>query len=147
LHCRYGYQYPCLEGTLTKDRFCPIRLVSFRGVDCSDAAGWEVPYSNLLDEFYRQNSTEALNRDAYMDASFFNSLKERGGKMVVHQSWFDDPNSMRHKFSFARSMGLRGVGPYVFGDLNPTSLPVESSEMWSAFDAFFHDDEAVVVSQ
>jgi spore germination protein YaaH len=98
-----------------------------------------------MDEFYRQNSTEPLNRDAYMEASFFNALKERDGKLAVHQSWFDDPTSMRHKFSFARSMGLRGVGPYVFGDLNPTSQPVESSEMWSAFDAFFHDDDPIVV--
>jgi Di-N-acetylchitobiase len=124
--------------------------VPFRGVDCSDAAGWEVPYSNLMDELYRQNnSTEPLmKRDYYMDASYFNSLKKQNdGQMVVHQSWFDDPTSMRHKFSLARAMGLRGIGPYTFGDLNPTSQPIESSEMWSAFDAFFHDDDdAIVVS-
>jgi Di-N-acetylchitobiase len=148
LPCRYGYQYPCLEGTLTRDRYCPIRLVPFRGVDCSDAAGWEVPFANLMDEFYRQNSTQPLNRDFYMDASYFNSQKEgKDGTMVVHQSWFDDPTSLRHKYSFARSVGLKGVGPYIFGDLNPTSQPVESSEIWSSFDAFFNDDdEAIGVS-
>ena len=112
-------------------------------MDCSDAAGWEVPYSNLLDEFYNQNNSDTLTRDSYMDASFFNSIKKSHTDtttMTVHQSWFDDATSMRHKFSLARSMGLRGVGPYTFGDLNPTLQPRESSEMWSTLDALFLDE-------
>lgn len=44
----YGYDYPCLPGTAVDARFCPIREVPFRGVNCSDAAGSEIGFSSIM---------------------------------------------------------------------------------------------------
>lgn len=136
----YGYTYPCLPGTRANDRFCQLPLVPFRGVDCSDAAGYEVPYSNLLHEFQNQSTSSAretlMRRDAYMDAAFFNSQVKN---QVVKQSWLDDPISLRHKYAYARSVGLAGVGPFQFSDLDPVLQPEESRQMWSAFDTFWEE--------
>eukprot|EP01047_Picozoa_sp_COSAG01_P098347 COSAG01_NODE_28547_length_658_cov_1.747764_1_plen_175_part_10 len=44
----YGYDYPCLKGTAPSARFCPIKEVPFRGVNCSDAAGSEVEFSGIM---------------------------------------------------------------------------------------------------
>ncbi|CAB9499440.1 Di-N-acetylchitobiase [Seminavis robusta] len=150
----YGYQYPCLEGTKLQDRFCPIPLKPFRGVDCSDAAGWEVPYSTLLSEWNTtllvgdhhtppEHSTTRtiMPRDDYMGASYFNMMRERNGKQVVHQNWLDDPTSLSQKFTYAKSMQLGGVGPFQLGDLNPSTQPKESQAMWAAFDSFFPDKD------
>jgi di-N-acetylchitobiase len=41
----YGYIYTCLS-PLPNER-CPIAEVPFRGVNCSDAAGYEVALSTL----------------------------------------------------------------------------------------------------
>ena len=138
----YGYQYQCLPGTQPNDRFCPIRLVPFRGVGCSDAAGYEIPYSKLLQEYSNQTSIElvqtgGMRRDAYMDASFFNFIVN---DTAIKQSWMDDPSSLRRKYSYARSTKLAGVGPFTFSDLDPVSQPEESRWMWSAFDAFLEAD-------
>ena len=44
----YGYSYPCLPGTAPDARFCPIKEVPFRGVNCSDAAGSEMGFSKIM---------------------------------------------------------------------------------------------------
>jgi len=144
----YGYQYPCLNGTQPHDRFCPIRQVPFRGVGCSDAAGIEVPYSNLLQEFNNQSPTDktetgGLRQDVYMDAPFFN-LKVNNS--FVKQNWFDNSLSLRHKFSYARENSLAGVGPYTFSDVDPLLQPEESMRMWSSFDAFFEQEDTLPAS-
>ena len=37
---RYGYDYPCTDQMESEgSQYCPIPLVPFRGVNCSDAAG------------------------------------------------------------------------------------------------------------
>lgn len=41
----YGYQYHCLE--VLQNWRCVIDRVSFRGVNCSDAAGTQLPYSKI----------------------------------------------------------------------------------------------------
>ena len=139
----YGYQYPCLRGTQANDRFCPIQEVPFRGVNCSDAAGREVPYSMLLQEFYNQSAAErrqtrGMRRDAYMDATFFNLQRTNDvGDIVIYQNWMDDPTSLTHKTMYAKEMGLGGIGPYTFDDLDPMALPEESIRIWSTFDTFF----------
>ena len=41
----YGYRYPCLE--LSRG-VCYIQRVPFRGCDCTDAAGREFPYKDVM---------------------------------------------------------------------------------------------------
>jgi di-N-acetylchitobiase len=44
----YGYDYPC-EGTSDNQTVtCHLPLVPFRGVNCSDAAGSEIAYSDIM---------------------------------------------------------------------------------------------------
>jgi di-N-acetylchitobiase len=129
----YGYRYPCLEGARVDDRFCPIPQVPFRGVNCSDAAGTEVAYGTILQTFKTAKLKSGMQRDDYMNAVYFNTVDQDGS---VYQYWFDDAKSMRAKFAWAKSVGLGGVGPYTFDDLDPFKLPEESEAMWSAFDVF-----------
>jgi Di-N-acetylchitobiase len=133
----YGYRYPCLNGTAPDARYCPVPLVPFRGVNCSDAAGTEITYSDLISLYRAQTDQEAnltggWRRDDYMNAAFFNTI-ENGTTM---QYWFDDHVSIRDKFAWAAYMGLGGVGPYTFDYLDPIALPTESKQMWSTLDAF-----------
>ena len=44
---RCADDYPCLPGTAPDARFCPIKEVPFRGVNCSDAAGGEIGYQSI----------------------------------------------------------------------------------------------------
>jgi spore germination protein YaaH len=79
-----------------------------------------------------------MKRDDYMDAVHFNTVDNDG---TVYQYFFDDAKSMRNKFSWAKSMGLGGVGPYTFDDLDPVGSTEESEAMWSAFDVFRSTDQ------
>lgn len=44
----YGYRYPCeyVEDS-GKGRYCEIKKVPFRGVNCSDAAGSEIAFKSI----------------------------------------------------------------------------------------------------
>ena len=136
----YGYRYPCLPGTLPDAVYCPIPMVPFRGVNCSDAAGIEVAYSGIrqvLDEMSDDGTavaiTGGLRRDANMDAPFFNIAVNQ---TQVYQYWFDDTTSLSNKFRWAREHGLRGVGPYTFSYLDPHGA---DADIWSTFDVFLQE--------
>lgn len=140
----YGYVYPCLPGTAPNAIYCPIAERPFRGVNCSDAVGSEVPYTNILKALASSNATVTggLRRDPNMDAPFFNTLLEGGdgdknGTNTVYQYWYDDATSLQHKFQWARENGLRGVGPYTFSFLDHGG---GDADIWSTFDVFMTND-------
>ena len=54
-----------LPGTLPTDRYCPIPLVPFRGVNCSDAAGSEMGVLDIL----RLGNVTATGFDSNMGES------------------------------------------------------------------------------
>lgn len=74
----YGYRYPCLPGTASDARFCPIASRPFRGVNCSDAAGTEVPVSSMLQRL--ANSTTGLQWDESQGAPYFNTVEAGGSR-------------------------------------------------------------------
>lgn len=129
----YGYTYTCLDGTRLEDRFCPIQQVPFRGVNCSDAAGSEIPYDVLIRQ--RQERGATVRRDENTGAPFFN-YQING---TVHQVWYDDPILLRRKYAWARDHGVLGVGPFTFDDLDTTEKEI-GAEMWTVLDAFFTFD-------
>jgi len=94
---------------------CPMALVPFRGVDCSDAAGVQVPYSVIQARLIAGKTTTGRLWDSYMETPFYNYVSEEDGS--VHQVHYDDAESLRLKYGVARELGLRGVGPYTFDDL------------------------------
>ena len=64
----YGYDYPCVE--ISSDRkTCTIRHVPFRGVNCSDAAGEQVAYADIID-LTRQH-TVTVQWDEVLESPYF----------------------------------------------------------------------------
>jgi di-N-acetylchitobiase len=123
----YGYRYPCLPNTDQAARFCPIKSVPFRGVNCSDAAGSEVGYQDIMQRFAKGSSPTGRLWDANQGASFFNLVENQ----TVVQYWYDDPQSLAPKYAYAKGLGLRGVGPFTF-----TDVAKGDHAMWAALDAF-----------
>ena len=72
-------------------------------------------------------STTGAQWDANQGANYFNTVE--GG--VTVQYWYDDARSLRPKYAAARKAGLRGVGPFEYGDVPPSH-----EDVWAAFDAF-----------
>ena len=138
----YGYRYPCLNGTTPDAIYCPIKAVPFRGVNCSDAAGIEVAYSDIQHVLRSTNPsvTGGLRRDSNTGSLFFNAV---GDDNVVFQYWFDDPVSLEAKYDWARNRGLGGVGPFVFRNLDPVDASDDAVTMWSTFDVFVAGSSAL----
>jgi spore germination protein YaaH len=57
---------------------------------------------------------------------------------IIHQRWFDDPDSLRLKYAAAKELGLRGVGPFCYGDIwyDTPSHKAHAEAMWDALHAF-----------
>ena len=125
----YGYNYPC---TSFENNICEIKKVPFRGVNCSDAAGRQYCFSDILSKYLpiaiggRQFDKESLS-------PFFN-YKDTDGKM--HQMWYDDVESLTKKYHHAiKDLGLRGLGFWNIDCLNYTNTAEakkETKEMWDA---------------
>jgi di-N-acetylchitobiase len=136
----YGYYYPCLVGTKIDDRYCPIASVEFRGVNCSDAAGSEHDYAQIRNSYQdgrsgkTNHSVSLQKRDDNMNAPWFNEQAEDGG--VIGQYWYDDAVTLRFKYSWAKEIGLGGVGPYCLNMLAELEVEEEKIDMWSSLDEF-----------
>ncbi|XP_035689824.1 di-N-acetylchitobiase-like [Branchiostoma floridae] len=96
----YGYDYPCLD--LSKDDVCSIKKVPFRGAPCSDAAGRQVDFKDIM----RLMGNSSRKWSDIFKSPYFNF--QEGG--ITHQMWFDDPVSLQYKYGWALKQGLRGVG-------------------------------------
>mmetsp|Transcript_14772 Transcript_14772/g.19330 ORF Transcript_14772/g.19330 Transcript_14772/m.19330 type:complete len:479 (+) Transcript_14772:70-1506(+) len=142
--------------SLSHQYYCPIAKVPFRGVPCSDAAGSEVPYHAIIQLIVDRQLTVHFDENQY--APYFTVLEEhqdeknnRGNDdedsdddsvATIHQYWFDNADSLKRKYAWANSVGLLGVGPYAYHDVNfPQSGDSRwepfASSLWSSFDAFF----------
>lgn len=143
----YGYRYQCLSGTNPEDLYCPIKSVPFRGVNCSDAAGKQIAHSDAMNMI--RTTGAVVRRDESTQSLFFNTVEESddGSGMAVYQYWIEDPVLLRQKYTWARTQGMAGVGPFVFRNLDPINDPQESQDMWSTFDEFlYHPKTQVVVT-
>lgn len=152
----YGYDYPCTNSGATDD-ICEIKLDPFRGVNCSDAAGTEVAFMNIMNLFDRGvcpfsedqppgvaathcEVTTGVRWDESTQSPYFNYMVNG---IQLHQVWFDNATSSALKYSAAQRMGVRGVGPFTWDELdvdgsitgNPNA-PAQSKSMWEALKAF-----------
>ena len=66
------------------DRFCPIKFVPFRGVNCSDAAGGEVGYQNIQDMLDQNKTATGRQWDSSVSSPWYNYVDKSG---TVHQRW------------------------------------------------------------
>ena len=144
----YGYNYSCFMQQMESpnSKYCPISFDTFRGVNCSDAAGNEKSFAKinaLIDQGF--NITQ-IRWDQSMQAPYFNYINStqqqqpQQPQQQVFQVWFDDPKSLQIKYNYAKNLDLRGVGPFCFTQLYDSFSDNEmtrAERMWSAFDAFF----------
>ena len=131
----YGYDYPCIS--LDKDGTCHIHEVPYRNVNCSDAAGTQVAYYDILK---LMNSTGAEKKwDNTLKAPYFTYTDTN---KTDHQVWYDDPESLGYKHSYAHLMGLRGLSFWNIDQLDYSDAKSDAinQPMWSAIDYYFDDD-------
>lgn len=123
----YGYDYPCISYQV-QDNMCYINPVPFRGVSCSDAAGKQYGYSNLMDRL--KNSTTGRLWDEDAKSPYFTYTDPMS--LDVHQVWFDDKESLKLKYDMALDLGLRGVGMWEADSLDYDSPDKQQylRDMW-----------------
>lgn len=126
----YGYDYPCLSPSNITT--CPIKPVPFRGASCSDAAGTEIPYAQVMN-LLQNNATTTRLWDAEALAPYFNYINQQTGQQ--HQVRYDDVESLTNKFLFAKQLGLRGAGMWNADCLDYSDNPLakqQTQAMWNA---------------
>eukprot|EP01084_Bolivina_argentea_P087946 158772_1 len=137
----YGYNYTCnMEEMESKtSKYCPLKFDTFRSVNCSGQVGNERLYVNLMQIIDDGYNITSIRWDASMLAPFYNYMLN-GNKEQVFQVWYDDVQSLSVKYEYAKTMSLRGIGPFCFPFLYDTFSDIEmtrAQQMWSAFDNFF----------
>eukprot|EP00930_Biecheleria_cincta_P041391 TRINITY_DN28370_c0_g1_i1.p1 TRINITY_DN28370_c0_g1~~TRINITY_DN28370_c0_g1_i1.p1 ORF type:complete len:411 (+),score=49.98 TRINITY_DN28370_c0_g1_i1:62-1294(+) len=149
----YGYHYAC-QNSGPSDDVCELKLVPFRGVNCSDAAGSELAFRDIMNLFDRDvcppgsnavrcRVTSGLRWDESTQSPYFNYVVDDS---QLWQVWFDNAQSSSLKFALAGQRGVRGVGPFTWDDLdndgsitgNPKASS-EAKEMWDSLKSFKTD--------
>ncbi|XP_023328046.1 di-N-acetylchitobiase [Eurytemora carolleeae] len=117
----YGYRYPCESFNAG---ICFIKKVPFRGCNCSDAAGVEIPYKDILN--FEKLSLTGRKWDAVSQTPYF----EVTLNSTIYQIWFDDPSSLFIKYKVGTDLGLAGVGFWTANYLDYSNYTMVQS-MWS----------------
>lgn len=81
---------------------CYIEEKPWRGVNCSDAVGHQVPYGEIVSNYTKLGNA---TYDPYSETVYLD-FKGDGGKW--HQMWFDDVKSYQIKYEFISQLKLRG---------------------------------------
>ncbi|KAJ8300944.1 hypothetical protein KUTeg_022463 [Tegillarca granosa] len=132
----YGYVYKCLN--VSKGGYCAIEKVPYHGANCSDAAGKEKNYGDLM-EILKTSTTGRIWEDSTL-TPYFNFKKGN----VTYQVRYDDLESLTLKYTIAMTYQLRGVGMWNADALNYTSNDPEvirqTRQMWQALPEYetFH---------
>lgn len=132
----YGYVYTCIDQSPSDVNVCPIAEVPFRNVSCSDAAGSELCYSEVV-SLAQHNATRAVAWNESLAAPFFDFVDAQSN--ATKQVWFDNPRSLSLKVSLALAEGWRGVGTWNVDCLNygsgDPSVDAENEKMWATLAA------------
>ena len=134
----YGYDYPCKK-IIDEKSPCVIPNYTFRGANCSDGAGRQYGYSDIMHDFYPLSPTGLLyNKTA--ESPFFTYRLENGD---YHQVWFDNPQSLAVKYGYAAEKKLGGIAFWNTDTLDYNSNTSSSKEqvtiMWNAIQAFLNN--------
>ena len=126
----YGYNYPCLN---FNDSVCEMKKVPFRGVNCSDAAGRQYCYSDIMSKFLPQ-AIDGRHFDQKSKSPYFQYKDESDGR--IHQVWYDDPESLKIKYDYIiKEAKMRGLSFWNIDCLDYSDSPKakkETKEMWDA---------------
>ncbi|KAM7097382.1 di-N-acetylchitobiase isoform 1-T1 [Molossus nigricans] len=125
-HPWFGYDYTCLN--LSEDNVCNITHASFRGAPCSDAAGRQLPYKEIMKQ--TKCSVSGILWDNNQKCPYFNYKDSTGH---FHQVWYDDPKSISLKAAYIQMHGLRGTGMWNADCLDyseDTLAKQQTQDMW-----------------
>ena len=126
----YGYDYPCTA--MSRTGVCSIKEVPFQGAPCSDAAGTQRDFDNIL--LLLANSSSGRIFDIATASPHFNYKASDGS---LHQVWYDDPESLGIKFKYARTQQMAGVAFWNIDSLSyKQEQPQPTLMMWQAIDTF-----------
>ncbi|KYQ93032.1 glycoside hydrolase family 18 protein [Tieghemostelium lacteum] len=131
----YGYDYTCIgEGMTLNNTVCTIKWDEYRGVNCSDAAGTQLWYSQIVDLMANQSiqkTPQQWSNQVY--APWFNYINPNDQQ--VHQIWFDDAQSISIKVDIAQYFELLGIGIWNIDFLSTSQS--ETQDMWQAVAQYF----------
>ena len=147
----YGKYNVCIYDELEnglQSKYCPLIPKDNKGVNCSngnnDKSGTsEISYATIMHNVYTQPiNVSEIRWDDTQKSSYYNYVgKHEDKNTTLNQVWYDDVQSLIYKYSYAKSMNLRGLGPFQFGDLiedkNDPTEKERAQQMWAAFDTFF----------
>ncbi|XP_067892714.1 di-N-acetylchitobiase-like [Heterodontus francisci] len=127
----YGYDYPCQN--LFEAGRCAIQNLPFRGAPCSDLAGSQIPYKEIMQRLPRSITGRFWDDD--QKAPYCIYMVDN----TYHEVWYDDPQSISLKASIIKKLDLRGIGMWNGNLLNysvdPTAT-MQTEEMWNALYPF-----------
>lgn len=138
----YGYFYTCINTTNLTTQVCQIKSVPFRGVPCSDAAGGQMAFVDILKithgitPGWKLTTPLITSPESYVT---FNAVNHQAPAEIV-KFYYDDPTTLAQKYAVAKSYALRGLSMWNVDMLpNDVSGPLarERVMMWQAMDAFF----------
>ena len=121
---------------------CQIPAVKFRGAPCSDAAGAQVPYSNIM--AVKRIYGAHLMWDEHAASPYMDLTGANHSKNGMHRIVFDNPESLKRKYLIAHKMALRGVGFWHIDALDWSGCAVASRDraaMFSAIEVFASPSE------
>ena len=99
----------------------------------------ESPFFNLEITTTTNSIEKEGTTDGYSTSSM-DKLKQEEQGVKMYQYWFDNADSLRMKYKWAKEQNMVGIGPFTLNNVNIHSTPEalqDSIDMWSAFDGFF----------
>ena len=143
----YGYVYPCLNAkNLNFGEVCQTPVTPFRGVNCSDAAGGQVIFSDIM-KMVRNSSvirtpvvtnTDMSEKDVGSYATFNLKWEDEKWNTEYRKFYFDNPATLSEKYAAAKDLNLRGIAIWSVDMIYVSSSESErdAKEMWEAFGSF-----------
>ncbi|XP_014785201.1 di-N-acetylchitobiase [Octopus bimaculoides] len=129
----YGYHYPCVA--LSENNVCKIKMVPFRGMNCSDAAGKQLRFSDIV-EIYLKKSLTGRQWDTASKTPYFTYQENHNSS---YQVWYDDAESLGLKYKLVQDLNLHGVGMWNVDCVdydNSTMSTKLRNLMWNALPSY-----------
>jgi di-N-acetylchitobiase len=106
-----------------------MKRVPFRGANCSDAAGKQIPYS-FINDLLLTRTESGRKWDEGSQSPYFDYIDMTNQK---HQVWYDDPKSLGIKLQYAVQAGLKGAAIWNSDLLDYSALKrsvAQTKDMW-----------------
>lgn len=141
---RYGHDFPCINQV--NQTVCPLKFAPWRGAQCTDLHCPEIGYEIILRDYIPISTTGTpllrsllicvgVKWDDEAASPWLNFIDKKDGSH--HQLWFDNPESLKRKVSWAKFSGkLRGVGVFTVDYVDYNNKD-QAKQMWDAMNYFF----------